>query len=111
MDTCCIDQTINVELQQSVYSMFIWYRHSLLTIVYLSDILSSSKPGALARSAWNTREWTIQEYLAPKIVLFNQKDWTLYFGDRSPNQKNSVAIMQEMKLSLSHVLTVVTVGD
>lgn len=31
-----------------------------------------------------------------KFVLFYQKDWTLYLGDRSPNHKNSVAIMQEM---------------
>ncbi|KAG1761774.1 hypothetical protein EDD22DRAFT_970347 [Suillus occidentalis] len=71
--------------------------HSALTIVYLLDVPPSSKPGALARNAWNTtRGWTFQELLAPKIVLFYQKVWTLYLGDRSPNHKNSVAIMQEM---------------
>ncbi|KAG1758270.1 hypothetical protein EDD22DRAFT_911442, partial [Suillus occidentalis] len=31
------------------------HRHSVLTIVYLSDVPPSSKPGALARSAWNTQ--------------------------------------------------------
>ncbi|KAG1734151.1 heterokaryon incompatibility protein-domain-containing protein [Suillus lakei] len=35
-DTCCIDQNNDVELQESVNSMFIWYRRSALTIVYLS---------------------------------------------------------------------------
>ncbi|KAG1880264.1 hypothetical protein C8R48DRAFT_767066 [Suillus tomentosus] len=50
-DTCCIDKTNNVELQESVNSMFIWYHHSALTVVYLSDVPPSSKPGALARSA------------------------------------------------------------
>jgi hypothetical protein len=96
IDTCCIDQTNNVEVQQSVNSMFIWYRHSALTIIYLSDVPPSSQPGALASSAWNTRGWTVQEFLAPKFVLFYQKDWSLYLGDRSPNHKDSIAIMQEM---------------
>jgi hypothetical protein len=96
IDTCCIDQTNNVELQQSVNSMFIWYHHSALTIIYLSDVPPSSQPGALASSAWNTRGWTVQEFLAPKFVLFYQKDWSLYLDDRSPNHKDSLAIMQEM---------------
>ncbi|KAG2335880.1 hypothetical protein BDR05DRAFT_971334 [Suillus weaverae] len=96
VDTCCIDQTNNVEVQLSVNSMFIWYHHSALTIIYLSDVPPSSQPGALASSAWNTRGWTVQEFLAPKFVLFYQKDWSLYLNDRSPNHKDSLAIMQEM---------------
>jgi len=96
IDTCCIDQTNNVEVQQSVNSMFIWYRHSALTIIYLSDVPPSSQPGALENSAWNTRGWTVQEFLAPKFVLFYQKDWSLYLDDRSSNHKDSLAIMQEM---------------
>ncbi|KAG2346916.1 WD40 repeat-like protein [Suillus weaverae] len=96
-DTCCIDQNNNVELQESVNSMFIWYRHSALTIIYLSDVRTSSKCGALARSTWNTRGWTLQEYLAPNIVLFYKADWTLYLDDRSPNHKESFAIMQELE--------------
>ena len=96
MDTCCIDQTNNVNVQESVNSMFVWYRHSALTIIYLSDVPPSSKSGALAKSTWNKRGWTVQEFLAPKIVLFYQKDWTLYLDDRSPNHKASTAIMQEL---------------
>ncbi|KAG0702651.1 hypothetical protein DFH29DRAFT_492432 [Suillus ampliporus] len=96
-DTCCIDQNNNVELQESVNSMFVWYRHSALTIVYLSDVPPSSKSGALANSVWNTRGWTVQEFLAPTIVLFFQADWTPYLGDRSPNHKESAAIMQELE--------------
>ncbi|KAG1854595.1 hypothetical protein F4604DRAFT_1932654 [Suillus subluteus] len=96
IDNCCIDQTNNVEVQQSVNSMFIWYRNSALTIIYLSDVSPSSQPGALASSVWNTRGWTVQEFLAPRLVLFYQKDWSLYLDDRSPNHKDSVAIMQEM---------------
>ncbi|KAG2346472.1 hypothetical protein BDR05DRAFT_785480 [Suillus weaverae] len=96
-DTCCIDQNNNFELQESVNSMFVWYRHSALTIVYLADVLPSSEPGALANSAWNTRGWTVQEFLAPNTVLFYRADWTLYLNDSSPNHKDSVTIMQELE--------------
>jgi hypothetical protein len=96
VDACCIDQTNNVEVQQSVNSMFVWYRHAALTIVYLSDVPHSSNSGALAKSVWNTRGWTVQEFLASKIVLFYQKDWTLYLDDHSPNHKESASIMREL---------------
>jgi WD40 repeat protein len=99
VDTCCIDQNNNVEVQQSVNSMFNWYHYSALTIVYLSDVIPSSKSGALANSVWNKRGWTVQEFLAPKIILFYQADWTLYLDDRSRNHKESVAIMQELERS------------
>ncbi|KAG0706815.1 hypothetical protein DFH29DRAFT_1066710 [Suillus ampliporus] len=95
-DTCCIDKTNNVELQESLNSMFVWYRHSALTIIYLADVRPSSKSGALANSEWNMRGWTVGEFLAPKIVLFYQKDWTLYLNDHTPNHKQSVVIMQEL---------------
>ncbi|KAG2341450.1 WD40 repeat-like protein [Suillus weaverae] len=98
-DTCCIDQNNNVELQQSVNSMFIWYHYSALTIVHLSDVPPSSKSGALANSIWNTRGWTVQEFLAPKIVLFYQADWTLYLDNRSRNHKQSASIMKELEHS------------
>jgi hypothetical protein len=96
-DTCCIDKNINVELQESVNSMFVWYHHSALTIVYLSDVPPSSKSGALTKSAWNTRGWTVQEFIAPNVILFYQSNWTLYLDDHTPNHKESVAIMQELK--------------
>src|SRR6267154_3308316 len=41
VDTCCIDQNNNVELQLSLNFMFVWYHHSALTIIYLSDVPSS----------------------------------------------------------------------
>ncbi|KAG2755173.1 hypothetical protein P692DRAFT_2068528 [Suillus brevipes Sb2] len=77
--------------------MFVWYHPSALTIVYLSDVPPSSKSGALSKSAWNTRGWTIQEFIAPKVILFYQNNWTLYLDDRTPNHKESIEIMQELK--------------
>ncbi|KAG2358620.1 heterokaryon incompatibility protein-domain-containing protein, partial [Suillus spraguei] len=58
MDTCCIDKRSNTEVQESVNSMFVWYRHSALTIVYLCDVPPSSQPGALAR-----------KFVAPKALV------------------------------------------
>jgi hypothetical protein len=96
-DTCCIDKSDSVKHQEAINSMFTWYQHSALTIIYLSDVPPSSESGALANSAWNTRGWTAQELLASKVILFYQKDWTLYLNDRSPNHKESIAIMQELE--------------
>ncbi|KAG0701336.1 hypothetical protein DFH29DRAFT_875957 [Suillus ampliporus] len=95
-DTCCIDKTNNFELQESLNSMFVWYRHSALTIVYLSDVPPSSESGALSQSAWTRRGWTVGEFLAPKVILFYQKNWTRYLGDHSSNHKQSTAIMEEL---------------
>ncbi|KAG1817504.1 uncharacterized protein BJ212DRAFT_1299062 [Suillus subaureus] len=50
----------------------------------------------LARSAWNKRGWTVQEFLAPKVILFYRQDWTLYGDYHSTNHKESTAIMQEL---------------
>ncbi|KAG0705851.1 hypothetical protein DFH29DRAFT_1067269 [Suillus ampliporus] len=64
---------------------------------YHWDVSPSS--GTLADSAWNTRGWTVQEFLAPRIILFYQANWTLYLNDNSPNHKESVPIMQELESS------------
>ncbi|KAG2346767.1 hypothetical protein BDR05DRAFT_945754 [Suillus weaverae] len=97
MDTCCIDKNSNTELQESINSMFVWYHHSALTIVYLCDVPPSSQSGALMKSAWNERGWTFQEFVAPKVVIFYQKDWSLYLDDRSSNHKESPEIMKELE--------------
>ncbi|KAG1785781.1 uncharacterized protein HD556DRAFT_1456313 [Suillus plorans] len=97
MDTCCIDKSNNVELQESVNSMFVWYRHSALTIVYLSDVPPSSPSSTLANSIWNERGWTFQEFVAPQVVVFYHNDWSLYRNDRTPNHKESPEIMKELE--------------
>ncbi|KAG1851182.1 hypothetical protein F4604DRAFT_1934193 [Suillus subluteus] len=70
--------------------MFIWYHYSALAIDYLSDVPSSSEYGALANSFWDMRGWTVQEFLAPKIILFYQADCTLYLDDPSRNHREPV---------------------
>ncbi|KAG6374476.1 heterokaryon incompatibility protein-domain-containing protein [Boletus reticuloceps] len=75
-DTCCIDKNSTSELQKSIISMFMWYRNSALTIIYLGDV-SDNSIEALKKSIWFLRGWTLQELIAPKRLLFFQSDWTL----------------------------------
>ncbi|KIJ09369.1 hypothetical protein PAXINDRAFT_87514, partial [Paxillus involutus ATCC 200175] len=76
-DTCCIDKTSSSEVQESINSMFHWYRASGLTIVYLADV-AVTEEGVLKRSKWFKRGWTLQELLAPRVIQFYKSDWTSY---------------------------------
>jgi len=69
-DTCCIDKTNKVELQEAIDSMFNWYRDSQVCYAHLSDYdkdtghrLDKEKFG---NSRWFKRGWTLQELMRPK---------------------------------------------
>jgi hypothetical protein len=76
VDTCCIDKSNAVELQEAINSMFRWYQNAVRCYVYLSDVSirkrEASDPviectweSAFRSSRWFTRGWTVQELLAP----------------------------------------------
>jgi hypothetical protein len=96
-DTCCIDKSDHFVLQEALVSMFKWYKGSALTIVFLRGVRSLSRRGALMRSIWNTRAWTLQEYIAANVVHFYTEDWTLYMNLDIPNHKESPEIISEME--------------
>ena len=97
-DTCCVDKTNHVVLQESLVAMFTWYCGASLTIVYLCGIQSQSqKIGDLWKSVWNTRGWTFQEYVASKVIQFYTEDWQPYLGLDRFNHKESPAIISEME--------------
>ena len=99
-DTCCIDKSDNVVLQESLVAMFAWYRGSSLTIIHLLGVSSlSDELDALRESIWNCRVWTYQEYVAAKRVLFYTEDWKPYLGLTLKNHKESSAILREMETS------------
>lgn len=81
IDTCCIDKSNSVELQEAINSMFRWYRDAAKCYVYLSDVSTdkhdhlsrssrSSWEPALRNSRWFTRGWTLQELVAPLSAEF-----------------------------------------
>ena len=96
-DTCCINKANHFILEEALAAMFKWYEGSALTVVFLFDVLSPSRRGALRRSIWNTRAWTFQEYHASKVVRFYTKDWTPYMNLDIPNHKESPEIISEME--------------
>jgi len=96
-DTCCIDRSNHFVLQEALVAMFKWYQGSAMMIVFLRGVRSSSQRGALVRSIWNTRGWTLQEYIASKIIHFYTEDWTLYLDLELANHKESPEVISEME--------------
>ncbi|KIO09072.1 hypothetical protein M404DRAFT_132088, partial [Pisolithus tinctorius Marx 270] len=93
-DTCRIDKHSSAEVQETIGSMFVWYRKSMLTIVYLSDI---SDTGSFGTSEWFRRGWTLQELLAPRTILFYTQNWTLYKNLTSSNHKMDATVLAELE--------------
>ncbi|OAG09555.1 uncharacterized protein CC84DRAFT_1137308 [Paraphaeosphaeria sporulosa] len=93
IDTCCIDKTSSAELQESINSMYKWYKESSICLVYLNDVAPSiaatidtqatfeAASNAFTNSRWISRGWTLQELVAPTALRFYYQDWTL-MGDK-----------------------------
>ncbi|KAI2463328.1 heterokaryon incompatibility protein-domain-containing protein [Annulohypoxylon bovei var. microspora] len=87
IDTCCIDKRSSVELSEAINSMFNWYRDSIVCYAYLEDVSSEhmeqdievsagrNYPSDFKHSRWLTRGWTLQELIAPSILVFFASDW------------------------------------
>jgi hypothetical protein len=74
VDSCCIDKSNSVELQEAINSMFRWYQDAAKCYVYLSDVSDLLLEQAFSNSRWFTRGWTLQELLAPRSVEFFSHD-------------------------------------
>jgi Heterokaryon incompatibility protein (HET) len=88
VDTCCIDKTNNVELQEAITSMYRWYQNADKCYVYLTDVsCPTDEVGQRAwesdfrSSRWFRRGWTLQELLAPASVEFFSRERTR-LGDK-----------------------------
>ncbi|CCM00042.1 uncharacterized protein FIBRA_02068 [Fibroporia radiculosa] len=71
-DTCCIDKSSSAELDESIRSMFKWYKTAHICVVLLSQTASVAN---LHRDQWFRRGWTLQELLAPVTLKFFGKGW------------------------------------
>jgi len=77
VDTCCIDRTNSQELTESINSMFDWYRNASLCIAYLEDVQFRDNMAMVEQSEWFRRGWTLQELLAPWVVVFVTQSWEI----------------------------------
>ena len=81
VDTCCINQSSQQEVQTAINSMFRWYQGAANCYAYLSGVQVPKKVSdpqafpiswmqSFRQSRWFTRGWTLQELLAPASVEF-----------------------------------------
>jgi hypothetical protein len=77
VDTCCIDKSSSAELTEAINSMFCWYIQSAVCDAYLVDVPANTDPLAKSSSfilsRWFTRGWTLQELIAPNVVVFTRQ--------------------------------------
>jgi len=85
-DTCCIDKSSSTELDESIRSMFRWYRNSDVCIVYLAQ---SETIKDILQDEWITRGWTLQELLAPLCIKFFNKRWKPMTGDLNDKRQHA----------------------
>lgn len=98
IDSCCIDKSSSAELSEAINSMFRWYKQAQVCYAYLSDVGGllddeyefNSQPNSDSKEAmpilgmdaeiyyskWFQRGWTLQELLAPKHLVFFNKNWS-----------------------------------
>jgi hypothetical protein len=72
IDTCCIDKYSSAELTEAINSMYNWYKRAKVCFVYLADV---DGHGPLDGCRWFTRGWTLQELIAPREMVFFDKNW------------------------------------
>ncbi|KAK5697147.1 hypothetical protein LTR97_007282 [Elasticomyces elasticus] len=65
IDTCCVTQHSTKEVDEAVRSMFRWYANAY--------ILKTSMDSRLVNGT--RRGWTLQELLAPQVVIFLSQGW------------------------------------
>jgi hypothetical protein len=97
VDTCCIDKSNAVELQEAINSMFRWYRDATKCYVYLPDVSRPQNDSAdgsseawkwtFRKSEWFSRGWTLQELIAPASVDFFSKEGEL-LGNKASLEQN-----------------------
>jgi hypothetical protein len=91
VDTCCIDKRSSPELEFAIASMFIWYQRADACYVYLWDVKNKDRKSAFSQSRWFTRGWTLQELLAPPVVMFYTQEGTK-LGSRESRRSQIAAI-------------------
>lgn len=92
MDTVCINKDSSSELDESIRSMYKWYKSAAICITYLADTTALED---MHTDKWFTRGWTLQELIAPNIMRFYTADWIPI----SPEENLPVGLQQNDKSS------------
>ncbi|KAI1798209.1 HET-domain-containing protein [Ganoderma leucocontextum] len=80
IDSCCIDKSSSTELSEAINSMYLWYSRATICYAFLADVPDDDEPdsedSAFRHSRWFTRGWTLQELIAPRLVVFLSDHWS-----------------------------------
>ncbi|KAF9475718.1 hypothetical protein BDN70DRAFT_923793 [Pholiota conissans] len=87
MDTICINKESSAELDESIRSMYNWYRSAFVCITYLSKTESIEH---MREDPWFTRGWTLQEMLAPRSIEFYGTNWKILAPDASVDERKQL---------------------
>ncbi|KAH9941248.1 HET-domain-containing protein [Epithele typhae] len=115
IDTCCIDKRSSVELSEAVNSMFRYYSLSNICYAYLRDVPARSDEGwelKFKQSVWHDRAWTLQELIAPKLLLFVSSKWTS-LGTKAEHAEliNSITTVPAEVLCLEQDISEISIYD
>ncbi|KJA22788.1 hypothetical protein HYPSUDRAFT_40574 [Hypholoma sublateritium FD-334 SS-4] len=103
MDTVCINKESSSELDESIRSMYKWYKSASVCITYLADTASLEH---MCADKWFTRGWTLQELIAPNVMRFYATDWTELITHPEPaphsfptpkNDKRNAAVLAQIQ--------------
>ncbi|KAF9474807.1 hypothetical protein BDN70DRAFT_865714, partial [Pholiota conissans] len=93
MDTICINKDSSSELDESIRSMYAWYKRAEICIVYLSE---SQHITQIPHDSWFTRGWTLQELLAPRAFKFYSSEWIRLVLD-GDNDKRNYSVLESIE--------------
>ncbi|KAF8180193.1 hypothetical protein BJ912DRAFT_634280 [Pholiota molesta] len=97
MDTICINKESSSEHDESIRSMYKWYRRAAICITYLAETGTLTN---MHLDPWFTRGWTLQELLAPRVIKFYNRHWER-FVDFSDNDKAEAGIRKQIERATS----------
>lgn len=91
MDTICINKDSSSELDESIRSMYKWYKSAAICITYLAGTLELAD---MHVDPWFTRGWTFQELLGPDDTHFYNMDWKKLIKSPDNNKYNNHILKQ-----------------
>ncbi|KAI1791159.1 HET-domain-containing protein [Ganoderma leucocontextum] len=80
IDSCCGDRSHVAELSKDVQSQFLYFSLAHVCYVYLPDVGGCDPrvtDSPFRASKWHTSPWALQELIAPDMVIFYSKEWTV----------------------------------
>ncbi|KAF8173904.1 hypothetical protein BJ912DRAFT_1147675 [Pholiota molesta] len=94
--TQCALTRSSAELDESIRSMYKWYREASVCMTYLAE--TASLPD-MHLDPWFTRGWTLQELLAPNCMRFYGLDWRRLVGASPYSDALDSEIQEQIELA------------